>query len=173
MKTLSCALLFFSAAFAVAQGHDMKPADAMKQIAFVVGEWKGKQDFNTGGAPMVGDIVLHASSVVGGRYIEEVLSTTLPGRKPTDSRHMLGFDPKSGKYKAWWYNDTNNVPTQLEGTLDGNKLILQTSPPPDGTPAGNILRATYDKVSDNAMNYVLEMKTPDGWRALFHSTYSK
>ena len=173
MKTYFASLLVATSAFAAAQGHDMKPADAMKQIQFITGDWKGKQDFVTGGAPMVGDLVVTAKSVVGSRYIEETLSTTLPGRKPTDSRHMVGYDPKIGKYKAWWYNDTNNVPSQLEGTLEGNKLILMTSPGPDGTYKGPVLRATYEKVSDTSMKYVLEMKTDTGWQALFHNSLSK
>ena len=173
MKTYFAALFIAVSACTFAQGHDMKPAEAMKQIQFITGEWKGKQDFVTGGAPMVGDIVVSAKSVVGSRYIEETLSTTLPGRKPTDSRHMVGFDPKINKYKAWWYNDTNNVPMQLEGNLEGDKLVLMTSPGPDGTNKGPVLRATYEKVSETSMKYMVEMKTADGWQALFHNTYSK
>jgi hypothetical protein len=173
MKTILSSILVASTAFAAAQGHDVKPADALKQISFLEGEWKGKQEFNNpGGAAMVGDIVVHAKAVVGGRYIEELLSTTLPGRKPTDSRHFIGYDAKANKYKAWWFNDTSNVPMQLEGVLEGNKLVLLSSPGPDGT-GGPVFRATYDKVSDNAMNYVLELQTGNSWRALFHNSYSK
>ncbi len=155
------------------QNHDMKPAEAMKQIAFITGDWQGKQEFNTGGAPMVGDIVVSAKSVVGGRYIEEVLATTIPGRKPTDSRHMIGFDPKTGKYRAQWYNDTNNVPSQLEGSIEGNKLVFQTVAAVEGVPSKSILRATYTKVSENEMKYILEMKTPEGWTELFHNSFKK
>jgi len=173
MKTIFAVTLLATASLAAAQGHDVKPADALKEISFITGEWKGKQDFNTnGGAPMVGDIVVHSSAVVGGRYIEELLSTTLPGRKPTDSRHYIGFDPKTNKYKAWWFNDTGNVPTVLEGVLDGNKLVLLSAPNPNGK-GGPVLRATYDKVSDNAMNYVLEMQSDGKWTALFHNSFTK
>jgi len=171
--------LFASAILALtvnptAQGHDVKPADALQQIAFLAGDWKRKQEFNTqGGAAMVGDITVKATQAVGNRFIEELLSTTLPNRKPTDSRHYIGFDPKAQKYKAWWFNDTSNVPMQLEGSLDGNKFILLTSPNPDGTPAARTLRATYEKVSDSELNYTLEMQTPDGWQALFHNHLKK
>ncbi|MDR3688353.1 MAG: DUF1579 family protein [Fimbriimonas sp.] len=175
MKPVISFVLLGIASLAVAQGgHDSKAADALKKLSVLEGDWKGKQNFNNPGGPaMVGDITLHAHAVIGGRYFEELLSTSLPGRKPTDSRHYIGFDSAAGKFKAWWFNDTSNIPMQLEGTLDGNKLVLMTSPGPDGTIAGPTFRATYDFASDHALNYVLELKTGEDWRALFHSNYTK
>src|SRR5689334_16893678 len=96
MKLLIAFLLFAGALVANAQTHDLKPADALKNLAFMKGDWSGKQEFNTnGGAAMSGDAVNHIDDAIGGRYLCEMLSTTMPGRKPTDTRHFISYDPKS------------------------------------------------------------------------------
>jgi len=171
MKPQFLALLVVVTSLAGAQGHDTKTPEAMKSIQFLVGDWSGKQTFNTGGPAMVGDITVKVHETVGGRYLEEVLSTTLPGRKPTDTRHFLTFDPTTNSYHAWWFNDTSYGPTELEGKLSGDVLVLE-SHPKEGS-ASPVLRATYDKQSDTKLAYKLEMKTANGWQELFHNTYAK
>ncbi|MES1147281.1 MAG: DUF1579 family protein, partial [bacterium] len=99
-------LLSAIALLSVAQQHDLKPAEALKSLEFMKGDWAGKQEFNTqGGAAMTGDATNHISDAIGGRYLCEMLSTSLPGRKPTDTRHFISFDPKTQKYTAWWFTD--------------------------------------------------------------------
>src|SRR5579863_8727507 len=84
--------------------HDSKVEDAMSNLSFMVGDWKGKQTFMVGnGNTMVGDASDHAEWAVGGRFIEERLSTALPNKAPTDTRHMIAFDKKSSQYVAYWF----------------------------------------------------------------------
>jgi hypothetical protein len=91
-------------------------AAALDKLAFLKGDWTGQQEFNMQGGPaMSGEATDHVEVAVGGRYLAEVLATTLPGRKPTDSRHFISFDPASGKYVAWWFNDTSIGPSAFEG----------------------------------------------------------
>ncbi len=166
MKCLFSAFLAAAATLALAQ-HGTTPADALKGIGFLEGDWTGKQNFNNPSAPLVADIAYHAHFVVGGRYLEEVSNTTLPGRKPTDVRHFVGYDPKTETYRAWWFNDTAAGPTEFEGKLDGTKLVLQTTAASKAT-----LKATYELKSPTELAYKLEMKQGDNWTELFHSTYT-
>ena len=155
---------------ATAQGHGTLTGAGMADIAFLKGAWHGKQNFNTqGSAPMVADITNHISDAVGGRYLEEKLATTLPGQNPTDSRHFITFDTKTKVYRAWWFNDTSVGPMELEGTLTGHKLVMQTK---EGT-GKNTFRATYDGSAPESLNYTFELQTPTGWRQLFTENYSK
>jgi hypothetical protein len=95
----------------------------------------------------------------------------LPGRPPTEVHHFISYNPTTKTYHAWWFNDTSNTPMELEGTLEGNQLVLQNHP---ANPNAPVLKATYDKVSGSAINYKLEMKTPDGkWQELFHNNIAK
>lgn len=169
MKGILCVFTVAIAMLAGAQGHDLKPADALKNLAFLKGNWEGKQDFNTGGAPMVGAATNHIDDAIGERYLCEMLSTTLPGRKPSDTRHFISYDPKSSTYRAWWFTDTSVGPMEFEGTLTGQKLVLLNKP----APGGRQLRATYESPVSNTLTYTLEMKDGDNWQRLFTTTYSK
>ena len=129
------------AAAVTIQQHGIEPQKAMEQIAWMKGEWAGKQEFNTDDAPpMVGDATNRIEEAIGGRYLEERLSTTLPGRKPTDTRHMITFDPATQTYRAWWFNDTSVAPTEFEGKIEDGKLVLFSKPRAPQSPR---MRATY------------------------------
>jgi hypothetical protein len=166
MKRLVCLLLVIGSSVAFAQ---QQPADALNKLAFMQGDWTGKQDFNTGGPAMVGDATDKIQPGIAGKYLCEMLSTTLPGRKPTDTRHFISYDKQSGKYTAWWFNDTSYHPMALTGDLTGNKLVLLS----DASAPGPVLRATYESPSADKLTFLLEMKDGDHWNRLFLTTYMK
>lgn len=162
-------LLFSVLGLTSPQQHDLKPAEeAMHKLSIFVGKWAGKQDFNTPGAPMIGDATNTIEMAVGGRYLAETLSTTLPGRKPSDTRHYTTFDAKTGKYKAWWFTDTTVGPMELDGTLENNKLTLLNHPAA-GRPQ---LRFTYAG-GVKSLVYTFEMEREGKWQLLFTTTYAK
>ena len=178
MKVIIFLLFAVSGAFAVGQqpagqsaGQSaIQPTDALARLAFMQGDWAGKQNFNTNGGPaMVGDATDSVALGIAGKYLCETLSTTLPGRKPTDTRHFISFDKQSGKYAAWWFNDTSYHPTLLTGELTGNKLVLMSDP----SGAGPVLRATYESPTPDKLTFQLEMKSGEGWTSLFVTTYQK
>lgn len=179
MRRVVCFLLALGALAAFGQDQpkpatDAKPAidakqaaaDALKNLSFMEGNWAGQQNFNNS---MVGDATDNIANCVAGRYLCEQLSTTLPNRKPTDTRHFISFDQKSGKYTAWWFNDTSVHPTSLTGDLTGQKLVLES----DASGPGPLLRATYELTPDNKLTYQVEMKQGDAWTKLFLTTYAK
>lgn len=170
MKYLLSLLILATAVFASAQNHDLKPSEALPKLAFMKGDWVGKQDFNTNGGPaMSGDATNKIDDAIGGHYICEMLSTTMAGRKPTDTRHFIAFDGIAGVYRAWWFTDTAMVPLEFEGTLTGKKLVLTTKP---GT-SQTTMRATYESPTDDTLTYTLEMSRDGAWIRLFTTTYKK
>jgi len=169
MKALFCIFAALAALTAIAQQHDLKSADALKSLAFMKGDWAGKQDFNTqGGPPMSGDAANHIDDAIGGRYLCEMLSTTMPGRGPSDTRHFISFDPKIGKYTAWWFTDTSIGPLEFEGDLSDGKLVLLSKP---GSPTK--FRATYATPTADTLTYTLEMQRDGTWTRLFTTTYKR
>jgi hypothetical protein len=168
MKFFVSFLFALSSLLAVGQQPSVQPADALAKLAFMQGDWMGKQDFNMqGGAAMVGDATDRIDLGIAGKYLCEMLSTTLPGRKPTDTRHFISYDAKAQKYTAWWFNDTSYHPTALTGDLAGNKLVLMS----DASAPGPVLRATYESPTPDKLTYLLEMKNGDNWTRLFLTTY--
>jgi hypothetical protein len=170
MKFPICVLLALSGAFAFGQQPGVQPADALGKLSFMQGDWAGKQNFDTGGGPaMVGDATDRVELGIANKYICEMLSTTLPGRKPTDTRHFISYDAKTQKYTAWWFNDTSYHPTALTGDLTGSKLVLMS----DAVAPGPVLRATYESPFAGTLTFLLEMKNGDSWTKLFLTTYTK
>jgi hypothetical protein len=170
MRIAAGIFLALGSALISAQQPALQPADALNKLSFMQGNWVGKQNFNTDGGPaMVGDATDRIEVGIAGKYLCEMLSTTLPNRKPTDTRHFISFDKQTGKYTAWWFNDTSYHPTQLSGDLTGNKLVLMS----DSSRPGPVLRATYENPTPDKLTFRVEMKNGDKWTSLFVTTYIK
>ena len=170
MKFPACILFAVSSVLAFGQQQIILPADALAKLSFMQGDWAGKQDFNTNGWPaMVGDATDRIAPGIAGKYVCETLSTTLPGRKPTDTRHFISYDKLTGKYKAWWFNDTSYHPMELTGDLAGSKLVLMSDP----SAPGPVLRATYESPTPDKLTFLLEMKNGDNWTRLFLTAYAR
>jgi hypothetical protein len=170
MKFPICILLAVSSVVAFAQQRSVQPADALVKLSFMQGNWTGHQDFETGGGPaMVGEATDRIETGIAGKYLCEMLSTTLPGRKPTDTRHFISYDRQTGKYKAWWFNDTSYHPMELTGDLAGNRLVLMS----DASAPGPVLRATYESPTADKLTFLLEMKNGNSWTRLFLTTYAR
>jgi len=170
MRFVVCLLAAFGALSAMGQQPTKPAADGLNGLSFMKGDWTGQQDFNTQGGPaMVGKATDNISVCIEAKYVCEMLSTTLPNRKPTDTRHFISFDKKTGKYTAWWFNDTSTRPMELTGEVSGNKLVLTS----DASAPGPVLRATYEQTPEDKLTFQLEMKQGDSWMKLFVSTYAK
>ncbi len=170
MKFLVSLLFALGGVVTIAQQPGVQPADALAKLAFMQGDWAGKQDFNMqGGAAMVGDATDRIELGIAGKYLCEMLSTSLPARKPTDTRHFISYDGKAQKYTAWWFNDTSYHPTMLSGDFAGGKLVLTS----DASAPGPVLRATYESPSADKLTFLLEMKDGDNWTRLFLTAYSR
>jgi hypothetical protein len=172
MRIIACLLIACAGMMAHGQhpGAASNQANPLDKLVFMQGDWSGKQSFDTGGGPaMVGDATDRIDLCIAGRYVCEMLSTTLPGRKATDTRHFISYDKPTGKYTAWWFNDTSTHPTEFSGELAGNKLVLMS----DAAVPGPVLRATYESTAANTLTFELEMKQGDSWAKLFVTTYTK
>ena len=168
MKLIVCFLTVCAAVMSYGQQPAQPAPSPLDGLAFMKGDWAGRQNFNNPDGPaMAGDATDRVEIGIGGKYLCEMLSTTMPGRKPTDTRHFISYDKTSGKYAAWWFNDTGSRPTEFTGELSPNKLVLTSSS------SGPVLRATYESPSENTLTYLLEMRQGETWVKLFLTTYSR
>jgi hypothetical protein len=150
-------------------GHestDQRPM--MKQIAFLKGSWVGNQDFNVPSGKLTAPATDTVADAVQGRYLEEQLTTSMPNRPMSDTRHFISYDIADQKFKAYWFNDTQVGPMELDGTVAGNVLTLQS--PPD---AKHIFRAVYRLNSSGQLTFELSLQAGSEWTKLFTSTYTR
>jgi hypothetical protein len=170
MRLVICFLTLCASALSYSQQTTPPTPNPLDNLSFMKGDWTGKQNFETGGGPaMVGEATDRIDIGIAGKYLCEMLSTTLPNRKPTDTRHFISYDKQSGKYTAWWFNDTSTHPSEFTGELTGKKLLLLSS----SSGPGPVLRATYESPSENTLTFLLEMKQGDSWTKLFLTAYTK
>ena len=107
MKFPVCILFAVSSVLAYGQEQGMQPAEALAKLSFMQGDWAGKQDFDTGGGPaMVGDATDRIEPGIAGKYLCEMLSTSLPGRKPKVAMPILpssvnSTTPARGRLNIW------------------------------------------------------------------------
>jgi hypothetical protein len=152
------------------QGHDPKPAESMKELGFLVGDWRGTQVFNTPGSALSGKAVNLIRPAIEGKYLEEKLSTTMPGRSASDTRHFITFNSRLGRFQAWWFNDASIGAMQLDGVIHGKTLVLQSVNTVEGAP---VFRAIYDGIAPEKLKFTLELKSGDSWRTVFVTSYAK
>lgn len=138
----------------------------LKNLDFLIGTWVGTQNFVDG---QKGDVTLTVKKAVNGRYLQEDLTSKVGSRPPAETLHLIGFDPAASKFKAWWYNDTSNAPTEFTGTAGDMKFELENSPAP-GRPK---LKASYDASKKDELTYTLEMSMGEGWQKLFTTIYHR
>ena len=170
MRFLVCLISLLGGALAFGQQSASPQTGGLNKLSWMEGDWAGKQDFDTGGGPaMEGDATDQIEIGIEGKYLCEMLSTTLPGRKPTDTRHFVSYDKESNQYNAWWFNDTSTHPMKLSGELSAGKLVLISDP----SAPGPVLRATYTSPAEGKLTFLLEMKTGVSWQKLFLSTYTQ
>jgi hypothetical protein len=62
------------------------------------------------------------------------------GPEPTESIMTLGFDTKKGKYVGTWADSMMNHMWKYEGTVEGDKLTLDTEGPDMTDPSGRMTK---------------------------------
>jgi len=140
----------------------------MGQLAFMKGDWVGTQSFNMQGQKLDIPATNSVKDAIGGRYFEETLTTTMPGQPTRDVRHFLSYDQADGKYKSYWFNDTQTGPMELDGSVSGNELTLES--PPE---AKNHFKAIYKSDSGDSLSFELWLKQGSDWNRLFTATYKR
>jgi len=160
-------------AIAGAQAHGTPASPSIRALNFILGDWHGTQVFNAklAGRPMSAKMELHAKRIIGDRYVEEQITATLPGRPPSDVRHLATFSTQANALQSWWFDDANVGPLAMTGNLDGKNVVLM-SHPAEGSKAP-VLRATYMPKSKTEFSFKLEMKMGPTWTELFVTDYQR
>lgn len=158
-----------SASMAFGQGHVEATKSSATKLAFLVGAWTGRQNFNNpNGKPMVATVTTTIAPVVGGRFLQETINGVLPGRPAFQTVHMMTCDDATGECRAWWFNDTSRGPSEYVGKVDGDVLTMTSVAKSEGAPK---LRVTYAKVAGHGLKYRLEMQQGSDWTKLFETDY--
>ena len=140
-RFLSAACLVLFASAAIAQDSAPSPEDMQKymelatpgphhkMLAASAGTWdtKSKQYMQPGAPPTESTGTSTIESVMGGRFIEEVTTTTMMGM-PWEGRGVFGYDNATQKHIGTWYDSFGTMMMAFEGTCSNScKNVTLTS----------------------------------------------
>lgn len=171
MKISACIALAAVAAIAAAQDHGFPVPSSLRAANFLVGKWVGQMEFVFGAKGLVAEVVTTTTPAVGGRYIEERLRVSLPGRPESETLHMLSYDERENLFKAWWFNDTMVGPLTLHGSMQGDKLVLTSDPTHGAGVPNTVFRVTYTNISADEFTYEMEFNRGTEWTKQFKAKY--
>jgi len=79
----------------------------------------------------------------------------------SDTRHFMTYDADTKTFKAWWFNDSSVGAMELEGTVEGDKLVLLSKPTNTGGRHRSVAIAGRLQSSLTALGYSVSLKHRD------------
>ena len=136
---VACLVLVASAAIAQDSGpsaEDMQkwmemaqPGPHHKMLTASAGTWDTKSKFamEPGGPEMEATGTSTIKSVLGGRFVEEAITSTMMGM-PWEGHGVFGYDNATQKHNGIWYDSFGTMIMMFEGTCENScKTVSMTS----------------------------------------------
>jgi len=115
----------------------MTPGEAHEHLAKAAGTWKITVTMwmEPGAEPTVNDGTAEREMILGGRYLEERVTSTVMG-EPFEGRGVTGYDNVTGKYWGMWIDNMSTGVMVSEGEREGDTMVLmaKASNPMGGPP---------------------------------------
>lgn len=185
MRKLTTTLVGLAVMTAMGHAQDqaamnaVKPPAEMKQLAGMIGTWKGTMHFYWGPKPSscVGTMVY--TSELNGRYIMGKASYTEPTMGPQSGIMLLTYDAGKSKWVMTWFDSVGAQTMKAYGTKSGNQTVFETDWEKDeatGSSARTKFRETITMINSNRFSFVLEMMPEtEGakWTKFLETTYDR
>ncbi len=172
MKWIVCMAVAGCMGAAAAQEMDMTPPAEMKEMAWLLGDWKGEMTFTFGEQPVKSTSKAKTTMGVGGRYVVSHQTYDMMG-SAMGGLLLLTYDTEKKKWAFWWYDQMSAFPLEFTGDFTNGKLVGTSKPAPMPGMGELVYRATYEKRSDGKVGFVLETQTGDSWVTLIEGAYEK
>lgn len=164
VASIFCLLALSCIGIAQVSGQEMpempKPVKEHEFLHKFVGEWESTgKSIATEGMPAMEWKGTAKARMLGGFWVVSEGKGD-PMGEPMENILTLGYDTEKGKYVGTWADSCNNHMWKYEGTLEGEKLTLNTEGP-DMTQPGRM--AKYQDIFEfkSADNYTITSRTQD------------
>jgi hypothetical protein len=103
----------------------MSPGPAHKVLENFVGEWTihNKMWMQPGAPPMESDGTASAKWILGNRFVETTIKSTMMGL-PFEGRAITGYDNLKKTYNGFWIDNMGTAMTTTSGTLSSDGKTL-------------------------------------------------
>jgi hypothetical protein len=113
------------------------PGPQHEALKASVGKWKAVvKSWSAPGEPLVSEGTSESRMILGGRYLEDRLQSTMMGQ-PFEGYGLTGYDNGAQRYWFFWVDNMSTSMMSGTGSMDeaGKTLtVTATTPGPDGKP---------------------------------------
>jgi len=173
-KALIIIATFCISVFAYAQEMQLPPLLEMKEVEFLLGNWKGDLTFCFMGQESKSTGTIKCTRALQDRYLHAMNSYEVTGMGKMEGLQLLSYDPEKKQFIGYWFDSSAPAAMELSGTKSGNVLQLISKPTKvPGMPGEPVFRATWTKSSDTAIEFALDLKNGDKWEKMIAGKYKK
>ena len=139
------------------------------RLDFLVGEWTSiEKSVGPDGKPALIELKGKNTWALDGRFLQIDETFTFGGKGHYENKILMSFEPKSKKYKAWWFTDSQPTPIQFVGDFGSEGFALES-----GEPGRASLRILYTDIASNSFSAQLQVKQQDRWTVRTDAKYSR
>lgn len=192
MKTLATVVVLACAAgapVAAGQDHDdhmmsdeqamyamMMPGAEHERLHYLVGDWHAEMKYRMaqGMTPVEGEFDSHMELIMGGRFIEEHVTSEMDDEL-FEGRGILGFDKTKNRYVSIWFDNAGTSIASSEGYWDEDSKTMEFHGyGPDMSGEWKNTRSILERHGKNTMSMREWVYEDDGSRWLrFEATYAR
>ncbi len=142
----------------------------LAKLTFLLGKWTSVEHSVGPGGKKV-DFILKGSNgwTLGGQFLKIEEFFEIPDFGKIENFILMGYDPKTKSYRAWWYTNNTPLPFAFVGYWQAHKLVL-SSIKEGGRPE---LRIIYDPKEDGHYLARLEVQREGKWIFQTEAEYTR
>ncbi|MFY9233622.1 MAG: DUF1579 family protein [Fimbriimonadaceae bacterium] len=173
MKKVLITLAVIASCWSMGQEMDVTPPKEMKNLSFLVGNFRGSETYDFGGGPQKGASTIRSAIGVGGRWLVGTHSSKSKTMN-LEGHHMLSYDKDMKKYRAWWFDNAGSYAMEMNGNFKGKTLVMTSLPTPvPGMAEPMVMRASWTPVGSRGLKFVLETQQGGQWMKIMEGSYRK
>ncbi|QYK54090.1 MAG: DUF1579 family protein [Fimbriimonadaceae bacterium] len=167
MRKLSLMLALICSSFAFAQLP--QPGPEISALKWMVGDWTSEGKFTMMGSEM--PYTAEWTVTMEGPFLKSVSKMNMMGMTLIETGYTH-WDKAKKQYVMTTYTNFSDMPRIERGTMTGSVLTMLSDPwEAMGQPASS--RSTLSKVSDDVLQFKLEMKAGDGWETASNDQFKR
>lgn len=172
MKKFLVFMTLLVSMFAGAQEFAPVPKE-MNQAKFMVGTWKGQLTMYWMGKESKGPGTVVSKMSLGGRYLESD-HTYVVDKMTMSGKQMLTYDANKKTWVSYWFDSAEAGAMEMKGQFKNGVLVGESGEMEmAGMPGKFRMRATYKRIDDKHVDFLLEMNQGDKWSPMMKGRYTK
>lgn len=175
LPVVIAALLTTSAFAGQEPSLNVTPPKELAKVDFFLGKWEGTEKMPDAiGQSVTAKATMVGTKAIGDMYFQSNHVADLGKMGKMQGMHLISYDTFKKKYTAFWFDSSTPGVMEMSGDFEGDKLIMVSKPTEVPGMAQNlIMRATWQRLPQNKLSFLLEMQAGDKWQTVIDGSFKK